>query len=59
MKLLAYTKLLNKKIRSADNKAKNPFMDYGSSYNPFSRPIYNTLVWIETNENIPEEFRNK
>lgn len=59
MKLLAYTKLLNKKINSANNKAKNPFIDYQSTYNPFSRPIYNTLVWIETDEDIPEEFKNK
>lgn len=48
MNLLAYAKLLNRKINSAHNKATNPFMDRGvSSYNPFMRPIYTTLVWVE------------
>lgn len=50
MKLLAYAKLLNRKINSANNKAKNPFIDYDSALNPFSKPIYNTLVWVEENE---------
>lgn len=50
MKLLAYAKLLNKKINSANNKAKNPFVDYNSLLNPFKQPIYNTLVWIESDE---------
>jgi hypothetical protein len=59
MRLLAYTKLLNRKINSANNKAKNPFLDYNSSYNPFSRPIYNTLVWIESDENLTNEFGDK
>jgi len=52
MKLLAYVRLLARKINSAHNKAKNPFMDF--STNPFNRPIYNTLVWVE-----PEEDEHK
>lgn len=48
MKLLAYARLINKKINSANRKAKNPFIDFSS--NPFNRPFYNTLVWIENEE---------
>lgn len=51
MKLLAYAKLLNRKIKSADIQAKNPFMDSSVSLNPFSRNFYNTLVWVEQEEN--------
>lgn len=50
MRLVAFTKLLNRKINSANIKAKNPFLDYNSSYNPFGHQIYNTLVWIESDE---------
>ena len=47
MRLLAYAKLLNRKIKSADIQAKNPFMDSNVSLNPFSSKFYNTLVWVE------------
>jgi hypothetical protein len=50
MKLIAYAKLLNKKINSANNKARNPFMSYHDPLNPFIKPLYNTLVWIEDDE---------
>jgi len=50
MKLLAYARLLNRKINSANSKARNPFLDYSMSYNPFVRPIYNTMVWVESDE---------
>lgn len=53
MRLLAYAKLLNRKIKSANEKAKNPFMDFSS--NPFSNPMNNTLVWVETDENKHKE----
>ncbi|MDD3437219.1 MAG: hypothetical protein PHC64_08725 [Candidatus Gastranaerophilales bacterium] len=57
MKLTAYAKLLNRKIKSAHKKARNPFMEVGlSSYNPFNHPLYNTLVWIETDEIQPKRF---
>ena len=59
MKLIAYAKLLNRKINSAHNKAKNPFLDYSSSYNPFNGPIYNTLVWIEPDETQPSRFDDR
>lgn len=55
MKLLAYAKLLNRKINSANKKAHNPFFDYKISYNPFNRPIYNTLVWIEQDDKDPHK----
>lgn len=55
MKLLAYAKLLNRKINSANRKAHNPFLDNDISYNPFNRPIYNTLVWIEPDELKPNK----
>lgn len=59
MKLIAYAKLLNRKIKSAHNKAKNPFLDSDIMYNPFNRSIYNTLVWVEPDENQPTRFDNK
>lgn len=58
MKLIAYAKLLNRKINSANKKAKNPFVDSDSFYNPFSRSMYNTLVWIEPDEIQPTRFNN-
>lgn len=57
MKLLAYAKLLNRKINSANRKAKNPFIDYEDALNPFGKPFYNTLVWIEADENQPTRFK--
>lgn len=59
MKLIAYAKLLIKKINSAHRKAKNPFTDNDLMYNPFGRSMYNTLVWIEADENHPTRFKNK
>lgn len=56
MRLLAYAKLLNRKIKSADKKANNPYFDYDSGYNPFRRPICNTLVWIEQDDDSPRKF---
>lgn len=58
MKLIAYAKLLNKRINSAHKKAKNPFIDADLYYNPFYRSMYNTLVWIEPDENHPTRFNN-
>ncbi len=55
MRLLAYAKLLNKKINSANSKAKNPFLDY-SVQNPFKAPLYNTLVWVEPDDD--KKFNN-
>lgn len=59
MRLLAYAKLLNKKIKSAHSQAQNPFMDYNSSLNPFNHPIYNTLVWVEPDEDELKKFNDE
>lgn len=56
MRLVAYAKLLNKKINSAHNKAKNPFLDGDFSLNPFRQPIFNTIVWIESDLDFPTSF---
>lgn len=54
MKLIAYAKLLNQKINSANKKAINPFLDYNNSINPFKRPFYNTFVWVEPEDDESE-----
>lgn len=59
MKLIAYAKLLNRKINSAHKKAKNPFTDINFMHNPFNGSTYNTLVWIEADENQPTRFNSK
>ncbi len=58
MKLLKYIKLINKKINSANKKAKNPFFKANSSYNPFNQPMANTLVWLEPDENYPKRTKD-
>lgn len=58
MRLIAYAKLLNRKINSAHKKAQNPFVDANLSYNPFNKYMYNTLVWIEADETQPTRFDN-
>jgi len=57
MNLVAYARLLHKKINSAHRKAKNPFLD-DSIKNPFNRPMYMTYVWVEPEEE-PDEFENE
>jgi len=60
MRLLAYAKLLNKKVNSAHKKAKNPFLDWDDSLNPFKRKIYNTLVWVEDPNDVePKKYNNQ
>lgn len=58
MNLIAYARLLNRKINSVNSKAKNPFTENELMYNPF-RTMYNTLVWIEADENYPTRFDKK
>lgn len=52
MNIFAYVRLLNRKITSAHNKAQNPFTDGSMSSNPFSRPLSNTLVWVEAEDEL-------
>lgn len=62
MNILAYVRLINRKINSAHNKAQNPFTDGSFTSNPFSRPLNHTLVWIEADEQMeetPNSFINK
>lgn len=47
MKLNAFFKLLKRRINKIDTKAQNPFVDDSSDLNPFNKPYYNTLIWIE------------
>lgn len=51
MNISAVLRLLKMKISSADRKAKNPFYDKRNT-NPFSKPIYTTIVWIEDEKEI-------
>lgn len=61
MNILAYVRLINRKINSAHNKAKNPFTDGNMTSNPFSRPLSNTLVWIEAEDEVssPNSYVNR
>lgn len=54
MKLAAFARLLNKKINSANRKAQNPFLDATISKNPFIRPMYTTVVWVEDDTKYKE-----
>lgn len=58
MNLVAYARLLHMKINSAHNKAKNPFYGAGISYNPFSRPVYKTVVWVEADKDSGDDKNN-
>lgn len=57
MNIVAYARLIHKKINSAHRKAQNPFVDSNLSSNPFGRPIYTTLVWVESDDDAPDKFR--
>lgn len=57
MNLAAFARLLHKKVNSAHKKAQNPFVDSSLSYNPFKRPIYTTLVWVEPEKE--DNFKNE
>ena len=58
MNIFAYARLIHRKINSAHNKAKNPFIDADLSCNSFGNPIYNTLVWVEPDDDVPNKFKN-
>ncbi|HNW25848.1 MAG TPA: hypothetical protein PKI94_03565 [Candidatus Gastranaerophilaceae bacterium] len=59
MNLVAYARLLHRKINSAHKKAKNPFIDASAACNPFYKPIYTTLVWVEPDDEEINEFNRK
>lgn len=54
MRLKEYFKNVNDKLNDYDKKAKNPFLDYDYSYNPFKGAFKQTYIWIEK-ENKKEE----
>ncbi len=47
MGIKEYLQTLNKKMRSYDKSAKNPFLEYNYAYNPFKSAISQTYVWVE------------
>lgn len=57
MKLVAFARLIHRKINSANRKARNPFIDTSFSYNPFTHPYNTTLVWIEPDDTMPNQFK--
>lgn len=47
MDIKEYFSALNKKMKSYDKNAKNPFLEYNYAYNPFKSVISQTYVWVE------------
>lgn len=72
MGIKEYLFILNKKMKSYDKNAKNPFLEYNYAYNPFKSAISQTYVWVERFNNeeqeslrisegqdCPKDFKNK
>lgn len=49
MDIKEYIKQVNKKTNKFNDKAKNPFLEYSFSYNPFISAIEQTYIWVERN----------
>ena len=47
MKISNYFKEINSKADAINKKAKNPFVDYDYSTNPFRGAFKQTYIWIE------------
>ena len=47
MELKEYLNELKSRVKKLDSKAKNPFLEYDYSYNPFKSALKQTYVWIE------------
>lgn len=56
MKLREYFRDVGSKVNKMDKKAKNPFLDYDYSYNPFKGAFKQTYVWIEKENNKEGEL---
>ncbi len=52
MDIKKYIKKMNFKIRKINKKAKNPFLEYNFSYNPFMGAIEQTYIWVERSKRI-------
>lgn len=58
MNVVAFARLLHRKINAAHKKANNPFVD-ANFINPFDRPMYRTFVWVEADDDYPKSFDNR
>lgn len=47
MDIKEFIKEINRKIKTYDNEARNPFLEYNYAYNPFKSVIHQTYVWVE------------
>ena len=50
MKLGEYFKDINQKADNLNKRAKNPFVDYDYSHNPFKGAFKQTYIWVEREE---------
>lgn len=55
MGIKEYLQTLNKKMKSYDKSAKNPFLEYNYAYNPFKSVISQTYVWVENEQKDTQE----
>ncbi|HIS74576.1 TPA: hypothetical protein IAA86_06115 [Candidatus Galligastranaerophilus intestinavium] len=51
MRISEYFKEINSKVDNINKKARNPFVDYDYSTNPFRGAFKKTYIWIEKEEN--------
>ena len=50
MKLGEYFKDINERTDTINKKAKNPFVDYDYSHNPFKGAFKQPYIWVESEE---------
>ncbi len=56
MNIYEYFKDVNSKADAINKKAKNPFVDYDYSTNPFRGAFKQTYIWIEKETNKKEDI---
>lgn len=54
MRISEYFKEINSKVDNINKKARNPFVDYDYSTNPFRGAFKKTYIWIEEEEENSE-----
>ena len=54
MNIKEYIQKANKKADKINEKAKNPFLEYSFTYNPFISAIEQTYIWVE--RNTPKKY---
>ena len=52
---MEYFKNINSRADTINKRAKNPFVDYDYSHNPFKGAFKQTYVWIEKDEEDKKE----